>query len=610
MCIQSVKRKQIRWRRSAHSRTLLLVTFLAAAPRPHLRRRAAAPASHSLPLTASMLGLRGPSLRQFVLYLWSWLQGARVLWLDRDSDFPLAKLVLTQAPFDKGLGVEEILALPAWDPILSVESVSGPRYAELKANFGKLHSHLPAMAELQDLTRSMTRKAMQQHKDANAALAEPRPFDANDLCQLIVCIFVRWLFGAELFASHFTEQQQQLLVRASWEWRKQIACKGLADPATKAQAISWALSILRASRYATEIFPGNNDGGSDDELRTASRSAHDPIFPGNDGGPDDVANPLVYSVFLQPFILSPMINVSDIAVTWFKHSPPPPALPMQQQMMQAATQQHAKQTSDGSPSAATRSRTHHLLRMISLAHPFPVLERFVSTPITDPTNPGLVLVQANTQVFIALDRLDTGGIKVAEESCSSVGEDQTSSNGSNGSSSNGRASSHSSNGHSRNGSNGSSNSNGSSSGGGHSLTYELAFGLGARSCAGKSIAIGFMLPLFEELDRERSTLLSPSPLSQPADAAELDRDRQRPSASSPLLLQPSLNHRYSGRHNDEQSEGDWKETLGALWYQLRMGASVTWSIIKRGQCCRSGARRSSRSERRGSRSQQISPKQA
>ena len=495
------------------------------------------PRSSTSPFPPSMWALRGPSVRQLLLYLWSWLQGVRVMWLDRDEDVPLAKLVLTHAPLDKGAGVEDLLALPAWAPILSMESVSGPRYTTLKANFGKLHPLLPPIAELQTLTRNMTQQALQERKKVNLVSTvqpadsgcAPTPFDANDLCRLVVRIFVRWMFGAELAATHFTEAQQDLLVRASWEWRKQIAVKGVADPTVKAQTVEWAISILRASRYAD-------------------------LFPGTDGGADDVSNPLVYSVFLQPFILSPMINVSDIAVTWFTQ-PAQQQTPSPQQQSQTPQQRRT----ETSPSAITRSRTHHLLRMISLAHPFPILERFVSTPIVDPSNPNHVLVQANTQVFIALDHLDTAGAKATGVEGAGAGPEDT----------------HTS-------------SASSSSVSGLSLPYELAFGAGARSCAGKSIALGFMLPLFEQLELERHT---PLRTTDAAAGLQLVKDLDQPrsatgaQSSPPLLLQLSLNHRWSGRHNDEQPGADWSQAVALLWYQLCMACTITWSIIARAQCC-------------------------
>jgi hypothetical protein len=77
--------------------------------------------------------------------------------------------------------------------------------------------------------------------------------------------------------------------------------------------------------------------------------------------------PEYYSVVMQPFIISPMINVADIAVT--------------------VGDQLARQA-PGSPRTIDES---FLSRCIALAHPFPVLERYEA--------------ETNTQYFIPLDEL-------------------------------------------------------------------------------------------------------------------------------------------------------------------------------------------------------------
>ena len=42
---------------------------------------------------------------------------------------------------DKGVAIEELIAAPAWLPILSIESVNGKKWIQLKANYAIFHKH-------------------------------------------------------------------------------------------------------------------------------------------------------------------------------------------------------------------------------------------------------------------------------------------------------------------------------------------------------------------------------------------------------------------------------------------------------------------------------------
>jgi hypothetical protein len=85
---------------------------------------------------------------------------------------------------------------------------------------------------------------------------------------------------------------------------------------------------------------------------------------------DAWSTPECYSIIMQPFILSPMINVTDIAVTAYRH-----------------------------PDMSIHELIHYY-------HPFPIMERYVEKDIValDSTDPS-VLINANTQVFIPLETI-------------------------------------------------------------------------------------------------------------------------------------------------------------------------------------------------------------
>ncbi|CAF4539468.1 unnamed protein product, partial [Didymodactylos carnosus] len=131
--------------------------------------------------------------------------------------------------------------------------------------------------------------------------------------------------------------------KASWEWRKEIAAKGKADPLLKRRTIDWLIDLINQSDYL-QLFG------------------------------EQWSTPEYYSIIMQPFILSPMINMSDIAVSAYRR----PDLSVQE--------------------------------LIHYYHPLPILERYIEKDISV-FNDGVrsVLINANTQVFIQLDTIGQTG---------------------------------------------------------------------------------------------------------------------------------------------------------------------------------------------------------
>jgi len=176
-------------------------------------------------------------------------------------------------------------------------------------------------------------------------------------------------------------------------------------------------------------------------------------------------DPLVYSVFLQPFILSPMINVGDIAVSWFREENVSMSLSME----------------------------HRLRLCIARAHPFPVIERWVAHEIRDPADCTRVLVPPQTQVFIPLDEM---GAQFTHESA---------------------------------------------------FAAWIPFGVGARGCAGESLAVEMIVSLFNTLQ------------------------------DSGRVISPKENHQYSGRHNDTNDAFSWE----VVWYQLKLFVNICCQMMKK-----------------------------
>ena len=134
------------------------------------------------------------------------------------------------------------------------------------------------------------------------------------------------------FGREWEQDAFEPLVAASWEWRKEIAVRARADVGLKRQAVDIVVNDLLKGHPALWRLFG-----------------------------DKWSQPRYYSLILQPFLVSPAINVGDIAV---------------------AMKANPKLSLD----AAMRQM-----------HPFPIFERWVEK---DVVVRGKVAVRANTQVIM------------------------------------------------------------------------------------------------------------------------------------------------------------------------------------------------------------------
>jgi hypothetical protein len=237
-------------------------------------------------------------------------------------DFNVAKQVLLNSS-DKGSFIEEKLATPAWSPILSLESVNGQTWQDLKSRFLMFQKYLPSTEELSQVTHNIL-----SIQDPNVEI------DAKKVVHITVACFVKWIFNRDW------DPEWDFVCEASWEWRKEIALKGKADVLIKRKTVDWIIDLINQSKY---------------------RQLYE----------EEWSKPEYYSIILQPFIISPMINMSDIAVS-----------------------AHMR------PELSINELIHYY-------HPFPILERYISEDISicaDGVSP--LLIKGNTQVFIPLDQVE------------------------------------------------------------------------------------------------------------------------------------------------------------------------------------------------------------
>lgn len=225
----------------------------------------------------------------------------------------------------KGNFIETLIATPAWEPIISLESVDNDKWIEVKKNFLFFIKEFGIdnkINNISDYINQFTEEYIEQKQVINSEF----------ISKITVKSFCKLLFDITINLPDL-----EILYQASLEWRKEIAIKGKGNLDIKNTAIQIILNYIKLNKKIYSIFNENWN------------------------------KPEFYSVVLQPFIISPMINISDIMVS-----------------MQILLNQKLISSSD----IITNDFVN---RIIFSFHPFPVLERF------DP--------DTNTQYFIPLDQL-------------------------------------------------------------------------------------------------------------------------------------------------------------------------------------------------------------
>lgn len=225
----------------------------------------------------------------------------------------------------KGNFIEYQIATPAWEPIISLESVDNDKWMEVKKNFLNFTSILNVDNKI-NLISNYIEDYTYDYLKLNQII------DSKLISKITVKSFCKFIFDIEV-----NPNDLEMLYLASIEWRKEIAIKGKGDIKIKLNAIKIILNYIYNNNKIYLIFN------------------------------EDWEKPEYYSVILQPFIISPMINVSDIMVSL--------------QLL----------LSNSSISNNVPITDELINKIIYSYHPFPILERF------DPTT--------NTQYFIPLDQL-------------------------------------------------------------------------------------------------------------------------------------------------------------------------------------------------------------
>lgn len=276
-------------------------------------------------------------LQMLLFYLMGLITGTKIVRVRQ----PTSAAAIMKSSVDKGRALEKYIASPAWLPLLSLESVDGPVWRSMRTHFDHLLVKLPPMKIFKDITSKHSQLVYQQCQRQGTVI------DALVVAEFTLTVMLEYLFDVS-WRSEF-----RFLIYAAWEWRKEIAVRGKGNLQLKQEAIAFFIEHLLKPSKLWAVF---------------GEKWYDAEY---------------HSLLLQPFIISPCINMGDIACAM--HSYP---------QLEAEA-------------------------CIRLMHPFPIFERYVESDVFD--HDGTLVVSGGTQVVMFTSDFNTVGSDPSSSSWSIFG---------------------------------------------------------------------------------------------------------------------------------------------------------------------------------------------
>lgn len=271
--------------------------------------------------------------REFILNMFCTMQGRKHKWVREPK---LARRVLSSSS-SKGIGVEQLLSAEAFLPIISMESVIDEQWERMKDNFVILKSHLPSLDALSTIAEDITKYYVEQQE----------VIDCPTLVKLTIKIMQSWLFGVPKEI-----EVNPMIIGAIEEYRKEIAVKGKGDPRLKLYITQWIQDEIKSHKNIYEIF-------------------QEKWFSNE-----------YWSLLLQPFFISPAINITDIAVT--------------------LTCKEFKEEFKLGENRHGFDMERIILCAINYKHPFPIFERWFPHGLKDRQQ---FIIEPNTHCFLPIDEI-------------------------------------------------------------------------------------------------------------------------------------------------------------------------------------------------------------
>ena len=290
--------------------------------------------------------------RRILIRICARLQGKKVHFIDRPSE-DIEKVL--KHSNKKGDFLERLVALPAWSPILSIESSDDETWRSLIKVFRPIFKQAIVRSDLKELTAQEISLFSSRNRHNDIVV------DGEHISRITVQIFFNWIFGRRL-----NQEEEDLYYQASIEWRKEIGVKGRASGEIKRKF--W--EHLRRTYLASDFCAGR-------EVSTDTEKSLQ----------------VTLSAIAQPFLISPQINFSDILATLFQRLDQKPEL--KKLFLETMKTDHPPHLD------SQNMMQSFFLEAIRLEHPFPILERELQADL----NVQGVKLTKGTQVFIMLDEL-------------------------------------------------------------------------------------------------------------------------------------------------------------------------------------------------------------
>lgn len=150
---------------------------------------------------------------------------------------------------DKGRGIEEMLAIPAFKPILNLESNNGPVWIKLKDNFMHFLPYLPEIELIKDI--------VVEEKTKLSKLDSHYIIDGEMISTITLKVFLKYVFAVKSiensnsnkrlidqynfdFISHYADDDvfMKELYDMSLEYRKALAARSEGDYTKKEKMVT------------------------------------------------------------------------------------------------------------------------------------------------------------------------------------------------------------------------------------------------------------------------------------------------------------------------------------------------------------------------------------
>ena len=261
----------------------------------------------------------------------------------------LCKTVLDSSNV-KGHGVEMHFAFPGWQPIFNSESVDGEKWKKLLSIFRKIVHKLNYAERFPEILKKHCQRICEENQN----------IDSLAIQRLTARVFYELVFNKTLSGA-----DEKTFVDATNEWRRHVAQKGNSDIRLKEKMIERVMESVYSSQIQYDVEALLSEFKAD-KFELASS-------------------------FMQPFLISPIINFSDIfcELSLLLEKNPKYELLLKEQALKP----------DESKESTTSLFLSVVYEAIRIRHPFPILERELTQDVSD----GKELIPKGTHVFIELD---------------------------------------------------------------------------------------------------------------------------------------------------------------------------------------------------------------